>query len=53
MTPDHERTYLVQVLASVEVVAADLQEAKSIALDTVARQCADGRGLFIRAEELR
>ena len=53
MTPDHERTYLVQILASVEVTAADLQEARAIALDELMRRCETGRDLFIRAEELK
>jgi len=51
MTPT-EHVYMVQVLAAVEVIATDKQEAKQIALDELARRCATGRDLLVRADEL-
>lgn len=48
-----ERTYLVQVLASVEVAAADRADAAALALAEIAHRCESGHDLFIRAEELR
>jgi len=53
MTQATERVYLVQVLAAVEVIAEDKQEAKQIALETLARRCADGRDMIVRAEEVK
>jgi hypothetical protein len=53
MTPDTPHVYLVQVLASVEVIAVDAQEAKQIALDAIMRRCETGRELFVRAEEVK
>ena len=53
MTPDQPRVYLVQVLASVEVEAADRNEAAEMALDELARRCESGRELFVRVEELK
>ena len=53
MTPDKQRTYLVQVLASVEVEAADQDEAAQLALAEIAHRCETGRELFVRSEELR
>ena len=52
-TPEPERTYLVQVLASVEVTAADRDEAAQLALAELAHRCETGRALFVRVEELR
>ena len=47
-----ERAYLVQVLASVEVEAADRDEAAQLALAEIAHRCESGRDLFVRVEEL-
>jgi hypothetical protein len=53
MTPDQPRVYIVQVLASVEVNARDLPNAKALALTEVARRCETGRELFVHAEEVK
>lgn len=52
MTPEPERTYLVQVLASVEVDAPDKRTAVDLALAELAHRCETGRELFIRTEEV-
>lgn len=53
MTQTTERVYLVQVLAAVEVIAEDKQEAKQIALDELARRCELGRDMYVRTEEVK
>jgi hypothetical protein len=53
MTPDKPHVYLVQVLASVEVEAADRNEAAEMALDAISRRCESRRELFVHVEELR
>jgi hypothetical protein len=55
MTPDNprEHVYLVQVLASVEVVAADKNEAAEVALDAISRRCETRRELFVHVEEVK
>jgi len=55
MTPDRprERVYLVQVLAAVEVIAANKQEAKQIAPRCAASRQLIERDLLVRADELR
>jgi hypothetical protein len=53
MTPTTERVYLVQILAAVEVVAVSPQEAKQIALETLARRCERGSDMLVRAEEVK
>ena len=51
--PARIKTYLVQVLASIEVQAVDKQEAGDMGLDALARRCELRRDLFVRVEELR
>jgi hypothetical protein len=53
MTPAKTRVYLVQILASVEIEAADRDEAAQLALAEIAHRCETGHELFVRVEELK
>jgi hypothetical protein len=53
MTPNKTRVYLVQILASVEIEAADRDEAAQLALAELAHRCETGHDLFVRVEELK
>ena len=52
MAPDKEHVFLVQILASVEIEAADRDEAAQLALAEIAHRCESGQDLFVRVEEL-
>ena len=47
------RAYLVQVLAGIEVLAADKAEAADLALAELAHRCETGRDVHVRVEEVK
>jgi hypothetical protein len=51
MAPD--KTYVVQIVVTIDVTAPDEKEARDAALSELARRCASGQGLIVHVEVRR
>jgi hypothetical protein len=51
MSPD--KTYVVQIVVTIDVTAPDAQEARDATLSELARRCESGHGLIVHIEVRR